>query len=134
MATDAGFVKVGVARDAEARLRTLQTGSPFALRVVRYIDPEADGVPAHVLERRMHAELAHCRARGEWFEATVADVARAERLAWAFLTCPALYARWSRRFRAEVPDLPCAAAYRRYRDPDARKAYMREYMRKRRRS
>jgi hypothetical protein len=132
MVTDAGFVKVGVARDAEARLRTLQTGIPFTLRVARYIDSEADGIPAHALEWRMHAELAHLRTRGEWFEATLADVGRAERLAWAFLTCPALYARWARRFRPGASEMAESSTYLRYRDPEARRAYMREYMKRRR--
>lgn len=57
-----GPIKIGVAKDVEARLRDLQVGNPFELRVVGQI-PNA----GQALERRLHSLLERHRIRGEWF-------------------------------------------------------------------
>lgn len=62
-ALSSGLIKIGVARDAQARLRTLQTGSPEKLSLVAVIRThDASG-----LERALHAEFRSARSHGEWF-------------------------------------------------------------------
>lgn len=56
-----GLIKIGSAVDPQARLRTLQTGSPEPLRL---IDTRPGG-EAH--ERELHRRFSHLRAHGEWF-------------------------------------------------------------------
>lgn len=55
-------IKVGVAKDVHARMRTLQTGNPRQLRLL-YVVPGA-----HALETKFHRQLRHSRLCGEWFD------------------------------------------------------------------
>lgn len=57
-------VKIGVARDVLSRFRQLQTAAPGRLRLVAY----RPGTLAD--EKRLHAECAHDKVSGEWFQAT----------------------------------------------------------------
>lgn len=57
-------IKIGLARDPEKRLRTLQTASPTKLRLIA----TCPGGPRE--EMLMHRRFASIRLRGEWFRAT----------------------------------------------------------------
>lgn len=61
-----GFFKIGVTQSVRARLSSLQTGSPVALRMVRHVFVQ-DCVEA---ERLAHGLLARFRMHGEWFRCT----------------------------------------------------------------
>lgn len=63
-------VKIGVAEDVWKRARALQTASPceLLLHSATYHDEVV------LAEARAHAELAHARVRGEWFDLTDTDV------------------------------------------------------------
>ena len=57
--------KVGVSRDAEARLTQLQTGCPFRLSL--YDLDLLCGISAEDGEKKVHARLSHIAIGGEWF-------------------------------------------------------------------
>lgn len=61
---DHGLCKIGSALDVERRVASLQTASPFVLRLVKTRDGGAD------LERAIHRSADHLRVRGEWFKLT----------------------------------------------------------------
>lgn len=61
-----GAVKVGIAVDVEARLKTLQTGCPEVLQVYG-VAPVA-AFYAREVERKCHRALAKHHRRGEWFD------------------------------------------------------------------
>lgn len=61
-AVGAGLVKIGFTeRDAESRMRELQTASPHRLRLLTTMSGTASD------EAELHAALAHLRVSGEWF-------------------------------------------------------------------
>lgn len=60
------YVKVGYAVDVKSRLRELQIGSPFRLRVLA-VYPEA----SPLLEKVFHGALHKLWVRGEWFRCSV---------------------------------------------------------------
>lgn len=53
------FVKIGIARDPEARRDNMQTGNPFLLTVVHVIEGNC--------EADLHRKFFKHRVRGEWF-------------------------------------------------------------------
>lgn len=57
-------VKIGYARSVDARLKTLQTGSPVLLELIG----RADGRVCN--EKRIHRLLIGSRSHGEWFNRT----------------------------------------------------------------
>ena len=57
------FIKIGWARDVDARVDALQVASPVELRLLGTVEGSYD------VERLMHSRFAHLRARGEWFRA-----------------------------------------------------------------
>lgn len=58
-----GPVKIGYTScPVEARLKSLQCGSPFKLRVLGVL-----GMANQKEERRLHREFEHYRVHGEWF-------------------------------------------------------------------
>lgn len=59
------LVKIGVAHDPQARLATLQCGSPVRLEMHRTV-PTAS---ADAVERRLHKLFREHRRHGEWFDA-----------------------------------------------------------------
>ncbi len=59
-----GLVKIGISTNVQARLATLQTSSPFPLRLVF----EAGCDDAMMAEQEAHAALARYRMAGEWFD------------------------------------------------------------------
>ncbi|SDP98588.1 GIY-YIG nuclease family protein [Ectopseudomonas guguanensis] len=63
-------IKIGVAKNIDARKRNLQTGNPLELRLLGWI--EADN--AFQLERHLHQHFGSTRVRGEWFNIEPADI------------------------------------------------------------
>ena len=59
-----GHVKIGIACNPYARVKTLQTGNPYKLKVLAVIKHAAN------IEGDIHKRLAHLHVRGEWFEYT----------------------------------------------------------------
>lgn len=66
------MVKVGITKNPENRARTLQTGIPEPLSMP-YIAVLPRRSLAATIERRVHAQLAHRRAMGEWFRIDIED-------------------------------------------------------------
>lgn len=69
------FVKVGIAKDPEARVSTMQTGNPHKMRVAWSLILD-DRRMAMGVERFAHQFLATFRRNGEWF-ACAPETARA---------------------------------------------------------
>lgn len=69
-----GRVKIGIAQDAEHRLRELQVGSGTVLRLSR-LYRAAHRDEAKRVERSVHLHLAKWRASGEWFRLRVGHAA-----------------------------------------------------------
>jgi len=61
-AGDGGPIKIGTARNVNARLDTLQIGSSEELTLLALIPGDEK------VERKLHREFRHLRIRGEWFE------------------------------------------------------------------
>ena len=60
------FVKVGVSRSPEGRMRTLQTANPFALKIA-HVTNAFERCEAVKIERLIHQELGAVHSHGEWF-------------------------------------------------------------------
>jgi len=60
------YAKIGCCKseDVEQRLRKLQTGCPYPLRVIFTIEGD------HEVEKAVHRELRLWHRRGEWYEMT----------------------------------------------------------------
>lgn len=98
IAGEHGLTKVGVSNDPAARLATLQTGSPFRLRLVHMA---AAGNYAYQIEQEAHSILENRRQNLEWFNvspeiATAALYGAADRLR---LPLPAALANAASGFR-----------------------------------
>lgn len=76
-----GPQKIGIASDPENRLTIFQTGNPAALKVSAALPISRD--KAFAVESYAHRLLAHKRVRGEWFNVSPADAAKAVRMAFA---------------------------------------------------
>lgn len=59
-------VKVGVASNIDKRLKSLQTGNPYELKLLCSIECK-NTKEAYNLECFIHSELKSRRIRGEWF-------------------------------------------------------------------
>ncbi len=60
-----GAIKIGRSKNPQRRLKQLQTGSPYELRLLLVLENMAD------LERKLHRDLKGYRFRstqGEWFD------------------------------------------------------------------
>jgi Homeodomain-like domain/Meiotically up-regulated gene 113 len=66
-------VKIGVAGDAEKRLRELQVGSPVELKLT-LIRPYAERRDADAVAEELYRFFAGRRVRGSWYRLTVAEV------------------------------------------------------------
>ena len=58
------YVKVGIASDPEERLKVLQIGNPYKLRLMVAFPGGKEE------EAWLHKQLGCCRLRGEWFRIT----------------------------------------------------------------
>jgi hypothetical protein len=68
IANDQGLCKFGFSGEPLKRLRALQTGSPDPLFLVESVSVGDRNV--REMERLLHREFGHLRARGEWFRCT----------------------------------------------------------------
>ena len=59
-----GAIKIGRSKNPENRLKQLQTGSPYKLKLLLVVEGRGD------LEKRLHQKLDKWKQRrnGEWFE------------------------------------------------------------------
>ena len=65
---DSKAIKIGMAKNVEKRLQSIQTSSPIALELLHTI--QLDSVEdAQKLEYVLHQRFSHLRMNGEWFEA-----------------------------------------------------------------
>jgi hypothetical protein len=65
-----GYTKIGIARDANNRLRNLQTSSPVPLRLLAFFRlPNPKGV-----EKTLHDYFRDKRVSGEWFNLSGHDI------------------------------------------------------------
>lgn len=72
-----GLIKIGVAKDVQARLRALQTGSGVALTLLATVPG------SYALERHYHQRFASRRRHGEWFArhpSLMAEIGRLKKL------------------------------------------------------
>jgi DNA-binding XRE family transcriptional regulator len=67
------LVKVGKAKDPEQRLRDLQTGIPYRLKLLKVYPCEQVGI----VEKRVHKTLAQQQHSGEWFDTDLEAVEEA---------------------------------------------------------
>ncbi len=63
-------VKIGLSKDVRARVRKLQTGSPYELALMGWIIGSND----RSLEKKLHEHFADRNLHGEWFQLTPEDV------------------------------------------------------------
>ena len=63
-------VKIGVAKDVQARRKMLQTGNPAVLKIMGWIKSNDD----FELEGRLHRRFAVQRRLGEWFHIQPGDI------------------------------------------------------------
>lgn len=59
-------IKIGVAKNVEQRVSTLQTGFPHKLRVYAHLEITCGSAVS--IEREAHRRLAEFRMNGEWFD------------------------------------------------------------------
>lgn len=58
--------KVGISKDPQKRLKTLQTGHPQKLRI--HLLKETDATKTKLLESAIHYNMKFYRTNGEWFD------------------------------------------------------------------
>ena len=66
------YIKIGIAKNAKARLAELQVGNPMPLKLRRTWTVAPGRMPRHT-EAEFHRVLKEWRVRGEWFEAAALD-------------------------------------------------------------
>lgn len=72
-----GFIKIGHAANPEARLKQMQTGSPWELKIVALL-PFPSKKAARDYELELHHRLRSFRVRGEWFRKSCLKLAHKE--------------------------------------------------------
>lgn len=77
-----GNLKIGVAANLITRLKQIQVTCPHKINLEAEWPVPADKV--FRVERFLHSRLRHLRVRGEWFMATMSDVAPLEPLMFDF--------------------------------------------------
>lgn len=70
-----GLIKIGCAVNPQARLRSLQTGSPDRLSIIATVPGDA------AMERGLHSQFAADRMHGEWFRQSPALIELIESIA-----------------------------------------------------
>ncbi len=63
-------IKIGISEEVNRRLKQLQTGSPYELKLMGWIEPEND----RALEKELHTKYSKERTHGEWFDLGVCEV------------------------------------------------------------
>ena len=65
-----GAIKIGVARNVQRRIDTMQTGNAFKLNLLASIKCD-NRDHAYSMEKRIHSFFARQRIRGEWFQGNI---------------------------------------------------------------
>lgn len=65
-----GFIKIGIAKDVESRIASLQTGNPYELELLACFDFR----DASFIEKALHQKCDENHVRGEWYRLTAAQV------------------------------------------------------------
>ncbi len=65
---DSNAIKIGMAKNIERRLKSLQTSSPAKLELIRSMQVSSQE-EARELEKSLHQKFEHIRITGEWFRA-----------------------------------------------------------------
>ena len=76
------LVKIGVSSNRDRRLRQLQTGNPFELEFMGWIDDEVDH---YCIEKDLHEKYKNKHFRGEWFSINQDDVIHELKLHHGFI-------------------------------------------------
>ena len=66
MVSDGRYIKIGVTKNMERRIRSISTGNPRPLKIMAIIDVGYN-LDAHSVEKDLHEHIAEARATGEWF-------------------------------------------------------------------
>ncbi|WP_319422415.1 GIY-YIG nuclease family protein [Pleurocapsa sp. FMAR1] len=64
---DSNAIKIGKAKDVYKRMKSLQTGTPVYLKLLKIIDKKA-GKEARDTEQSLHRQFKHLKLLGEWFK------------------------------------------------------------------
>ena len=65
--SDGEYTKIGIAKNMENRLLSLQVGNPKKLNIISFI-PCSSEFYARKIEKYLHEQLNCCRVMGEWFK------------------------------------------------------------------
>ena len=65
-----GPIKIGVAKDVERRLDSLQTANYQKLKIITVILCKSEA-NAYEMEKKLHHRFREYRIRGEWFSAKI---------------------------------------------------------------
>ena len=68
---DTEYYKIGITKDLNKRLASLQTGNPLPLRVattIQFYNELNNTHYAREMEKQYHKIFDYCRANGEWFK------------------------------------------------------------------
>ena len=63
--------KIGISKDPEKRLRNIQTGHPYKLKILEL--RETNAKRTRLLESVIHKHLDNYRMKGEWFNIPLED-------------------------------------------------------------
>jgi len=63
-------VKIGVAKDVQARLKDLQTANAYTLKIKSIIECDSS-IHAYNIENKMHRRYKRHRLHGEWFTSSI---------------------------------------------------------------
>ena len=63
--------KIGISRDPNQRLRSLQTGHPYPLQI--HSLKQTDITETKYLEKMIHNNLKFYKTKGEWFQIELKD-------------------------------------------------------------
>lgn len=69
--------KIGVSKNIETRIKELQPGNPYPIKLVAYADLSREDfreTAYWMVEHSLHAMLDSVRLKGEWFSLTDRDV------------------------------------------------------------
>ena len=65
--SDGEYTKIGIAKNMNKRLSSLQVGNPKKLRIVSFVPCDTEN-SARKIEKHLHERLGACRVEGEWFK------------------------------------------------------------------
>lgn len=89
--SDGEHTKIGVAKNMEKRLSSLQVGNPKKLKIVSFVPCCSEHI-ARKIEKYLHESLSGCRMVGEWFNLP------ASAFLHKFLYFVVDYEDWERRY------------------------------------